>query len=170
MKTLSCSLLITLAMLGLAACTQTGSVAPTPLPPTAAPSLQPTAPLAQPLPAIIVTPGYPLPQELITGEADIIAPLIEGAALLMTRTQPAQPVLELSGDLPTPCYSLRYKVVPPDAAGLIKVSLAVLPPAPGTNCTDVVSTIKQQVPLGNLPSGLYTVLVNGQKVGSLQVP
>jgi hypothetical protein len=100
----------------------------------------------------------------------MVAPFIENVVLMMTKTVPHQPMLRVTGDLPTGCYSLHYKVYALDADWQVRVSLAVVPPAPGINCTQVVTSITQYIPLGNLAAGLYTVFVNGQKVGSLQVP
>ena len=161
-------LLIATMLLTLAACTQAASEAATPGSPTAA---HPSTPLATQLkPSLQVSLAYPAPGELPPGEDAMVQPFIESAALSMSTTVPAQPVLKVTGDLPTGCHTLQYKVAPPDTNHQVRVSLAVVPPAPHINCIQVVKTIEKEIPLGNLAPGLYQVLINGQKVGSLQVP
>jgi hypothetical protein len=155
-------------LLALAACTQAGSGAsPTVTPASSGPSTNP-APQLTPSPSI--SSAYPAPGELPPSEPAMLAPFMESAALLMTKTDPPQPLLRVTGDLPTGCYSLRHKVAPPDANGRINVSLAVVPPAPGVNCTDVTQAVTLDIPLEDLTAGLYQVYLNGVKVGSLQAP
>lgn len=143
--------------------------------PQSAPSLTITPRLstsgsATPSAPLIISPAYPAPGELPSGENAMVTPFIENAVLIMTKTVPHQPVLRVTGNLPTGCYSLQYKIYALDADWQVRVSLAVVPPPPGINCTQEVTFITQDIPLGNLAAGLYTVFVNGQQVDSLQVP
>ena len=121
-------------------------------------------------PTLEVHPGRPAAGELPAGSEGALSPFIEGASLGMSKTEPAQAVLIVAGDLPTPCHTLAFKVALPDPTNQIKVSLAILPPPARTNCTQTITPVKQEIPLGKLAPGTYTVFINGQKVGSITVP
>ena len=121
-------------------------------------------------PTLEVFPGYPAAAAVPAGSEEALFPFIEGASLAMSKTEPAQAVLIVAGDLPTPCHTLAFKVALPDPANQIMVSLAILPPPAGMNCIQTIAPIKQEIPLGKLAPGTYTVFINGQKVGSITVP
>jgi hypothetical protein len=165
-------------LLTLAACAQiaqpAGPVLVTTTPPAGKEVPSPTPPVVNPKPT--GTPespdttfqAYPLP-----GTPVVEGPLsgfIEGASLGMSKNAPARPVLNIAGDLPTPCHKLAFKVAQPDKDNQVYVSLAITPPSPGVNCIQVLSHAEQEIPLGNLIPGTYTVLLNGVKVGTISVP
>ena len=78
-------------------------------------------------------------------------------------------MLELKGNLPTPCHKLRVKVNPPDANQQIQVEVYSLAD-PAEICIQVLEAFQVSVPLKELPSGTYQVSVNQQPVGELTVP
>ena len=80
-----------------------------------------------------------------------------------------QPVLALSGSLPTPCHQLQTEVSKPDAQNRIQVSVYTLV-NPNTICTQVIKPFEKAVPLGALPPGTYTIYVNNAQVGEVTVP
>jgi hypothetical protein len=83
--------------------------------------------------------------------------------------QKKQAILNLSGNLPTPCHKLQTDVSAPDDQKQIKVSVYSLVD-PNVICAQVIKPFEAAVPLGTLASGSYTVLVNGQSAGSVTVP
>ena len=80
-----------------------------------------------------------------------------------------QLVLNLTGNLPTPCHKLQVDVSKPDAQNRISVDVNTTVD-PHVMCPQVIKPFETAYPLGALPSGSYTVLVNGKQVGQAQVP
>jgi predicted small lipoprotein YifL len=171
------SILAFTLLVSLAACaevaTPAGPEQPTNTPPAEKAAPSQTPPVEAPVPtknyAIVDSnlAQYPAPGEPVVEGP--LAALIEGSSLGMSQGVLPRPVLRVSGDLPTPCHELAYKVRPPDKDNQVFVSLAVVPPAKGINCIQVISPINKEIPLGDLASGTYTVFVNGVKVGTLTV-
>ena len=89
--------------------------------------------------------------------------------ILVMESFPPQYMLTLQGTLPTPCHQLRVEVAPPDDQNTIQVS-AYSVVDPNAICTQVLSPFQASVPLQGQPSGTYTVLVNGEEAGSIEVP
>lgn len=94
---------------------------------------------------------------------------VQTAELYMAESFPPQPFLHLSGELPTPCHELRILVNPPDDTDQIQVVVyAVVDPT--TVCIQVLEPFNNSIPLSNIPSGQFTVFVNGRKVAGLVMP
>jgi hypothetical protein len=94
---------------------------------------------------------------------------LDSQQILTLESFPPQFVLELKGNLPTPCHKLRIKVNPPDANQQINVDVYSLVD-PAEICIQVLEAFQVSVPLKDLPSGAYQVLVNQQPAGELTVP
>ncbi len=82
--------------------------------------------------------------------------------------------VRLSGNLPTPCHQLKSNVQPPDENGQINVNVFSVS-SPDSMCIQVLEPFSLTVPLefegmdaGALESGEYTVLVNGEAIGTIQ--
>ena len=71
----------------------------------------------------------------------------------------------LQGDLPDPCHALRVVVAPPDANNVINLDAYSLVD-PGKACITVLEPFSAEIPLGSYPDGDYTVMVNGERLGS----
>ena len=140
-------------------------------PATPAASPQPTLENTLPhnIPTLQLMPAYPAVGQSPTADPNL-EPFFEGSSLSMSKTDSGVALLIVAGDLPTPCNRLTYKVAPPDDQNQVKVSLAIVPPQPGENCIQVTQAVKQEIPLGKLPAGTYSVLLNGQLVGKITVP
>ena len=94
---------------------------------------------------------------------------VQTAELYMAESFPPQPFLHLSGELPTPCHELRILVNPPDDTDQIHVAVyAVIDPT--IVCIQVLEPFDISIPLSNIPSGQFTVFVNGRKVAGLVMP
>jgi hypothetical protein len=114
---------------------------------------------------------YPAPwqpqasdENLQRGEA-----FIDEMDILVMESYPPQYTLTLQGTLPTPCHQLRVEVAPPDSKNVIQVN-AYSVVDPSVICTQVLSPFEASVPLQGLPSGKYTVVVNGKEAGSIEMP
>jgi hypothetical protein len=79
-------------------------------------------------------------------------------------TQPGQASVFLKGDLPTPCNQLRVAISEPADNNVINLEVYSVVD-PNVRCTDVLQLFSVTIPLGNYPSGHYTVTVNGEKLG-----
>ena len=86
------------------------------------------------------------------------------AGLILRESFPVQVVLELSGELPTPCHQLRVSVEPPDQENKIQLD-AYTVVNPELICIQVVKPFQETIELGTFPGGHYTVWVNGEQVG-----
>ncbi|RPI27678.1 MAG: hypothetical protein EHM70_17575 [Chloroflexota bacterium] len=153
------------------------------------PSPQATSPDGQSLPETSPTQeGYPLPGGPVSPDDSRSAypsPLepkpedddftrgnvfIDAVEILTLESFPPQFVLNISGNLPTPCHELRAKVSKPNRNDEIEVEVYSIVD-PDSICIQVLEPFQDQVSLGrNLEAGTYTVLVNGEQVGTITVP
>jgi hypothetical protein len=159
-------LYLTLILVLLAACTPSAPASEV----RQVPTVTVSATASQQKTPLKVVPAYPAAGNLPADGGGALASFIEGAGLIMSKTDPGEALLVVGGDLPTPCDSLTFKVAQPDLKNQIMVSLAILPPAHGTNCEQAIQAVHKEIPLGKLTSGAYTVLINGQQAGSITVP
>lgn len=86
--------------------------------------------------------------------------MVESAAVVTG----SEPVLEVRGQLPTPCHEPSSEVVP--GAGTIDVRVFSLVEGDGL-CAQVVEPFTLAVPLGEMPSAPMAVRLNGETVGTL---
>ncbi|MPY96349.1 MAG: hypothetical protein GEV08_25780 [Acidimicrobiia bacterium] len=76
----------------------------------------------------------------------------------------ATPVLDIRGQLPTPCHQPTSEVVAGTGTIDVRVFSLVDPEA---MCAQVVEPFTLSVPLGALPAETATVLLNGEAVGTI---
>ena len=95
--------------------------------------------------------------------------LIQGPVYL-TETQiyvlesyPMQVMLEIKGNLPTPCHQLRAEVSEPDHQNRIQIEIYSLVD-PDIVCIQVLEPFEERLSLGSYTDGAYTVWINGEKV------
>lgn len=94
---------------------------------------------------------------------------IEEKDVLTMESMPPQFQLALAGNLPSPCHELRVSLPTPDDDNKIDVEVySVADPA--RICTQVLKPFQASIPLTGLEAGKYTVLVNGEAVGEIEVP
>ena len=86
------------------------------------------------------------------------------AILVIRESAPPQISLMVKGDLPTPCNQLRAEIGAPDAENKIEVDLYSVS-NPNKACTQVLKPFEESIDLGTLPTGHYTVWVNGEVAG-----
>lgn len=96
--------------------------------------------------------------------------LLDSASLQASAGQPGQADLMGSGSLPTPCNQLRVKLNPPDAQNKIVVEVYSVVEK-DKNCAQTLKAFQGKLAtLGGYPSGKYTVVVNDKPAGELTVP
>jgi hypothetical protein len=147
---------------------------------------QPTSPISYPPPGestpVPTTSIYPAPgtpgesapgippsgYEPQPGDEDLkrddVTLDLASSQLMVTATEPAQANVTLSGTLPDPCHFLRVVVTPPDNSDTINIEVYSLVD-PNTACITKVESFTASIPLGSYSSGVYTVMVNGGRLG-----
>jgi hypothetical protein len=89
---------------------------------------------------------------------------LDESTLVIRESFPPQISLSISGNLPTPCHSLRADISVPDQENKIAVDVYSVTD-PNKACVQVLSPFEESIELGTFPSGHYTVWVNGEMVG-----
>lgn len=132
---------------------------------------------------------YPEPQDLKPAEPGVVviptdheyapAPgddqlargnvFVEESGIILLESYPVQVKLQLVGNLPTPCHKLRAAVSLPDDNNRIKVEIYSLSD-PDLMCTQVLEPFTASIPLGSYTEGAFTVWVNGEGVGVIELP
>ena len=95
--------------------------------------------------------------------------LIENTNVVLPNSESEQVLLTLQGYLPTPCNVFQADVSAPDAENQIQVEAYSLAPVDQV-CIDIVQDFTTDVPLGMLPPGTYSIWLNGEAVGEVNVP
>ncbi|MBN8654700.1 MAG: hypothetical protein J0M11_03120 [Anaerolineae bacterium] len=124
-------------------------------------------------------PSYPNPVDSTQPQSDAYAPKPEDASLtrgeayvdssqlLTLESFPLQFMLNLKGNLPTPCNQLRIAVSPPDAENKVNVEVYSVS-NPDEICVQVLAPFEVNYSLGSFPAGTYSLWVNGVKVADFQ--
>jgi hypothetical protein len=76
--------------------------------------------------------------------------------------------LHLVGNVPNPCYSLRVVVHEPDAQKRLNVEVYSVAD-PEKLCADMLQPFDETIALDTLAVGKYTVYINEEKLGPLEV-
>jgi hypothetical protein len=84
--------------------------------------------------------------------------------LVVTASDPAQAKAVLTGNMSDPCHSLRVVVTPPDASNTINIDVYTLVDT-NTACITKLDPFIANIPLGSYASGVYVVMVNGERLG-----
>jgi hypothetical protein len=166
----------------LAACTpESKNQAPTVVlvPPTFAPTQPPDMP---PQPPAIPTPISPNPEDSVNNPPQSTNPyapqpgdenmqrspaFVDKMDILAAESYPLQYRLELAGSLPTPCHQLRISIQEPDTSGNIYMEVYSLDS--GQMCTQMLQPFDATIPL-QYPPGQYTLWINTQQIGTLDIP
>jgi hypothetical protein len=93
---------------------------------------------------------------------------LDSADLLILESFPPQYRLLLKGNLPDPCHRLEVVVPAPNAEGIIDLQVFSLA-NPETICIQVLEPFEESVSLDGFPPGIYSVEVNGEPVGQMEV-
>lgn len=128
------------------------------------PTLEPQPEVWQPTP---IKPDWkPQPGDEALSRGPVF---LDQTDLLVLESFPPQYRLHLKGSLPTVCHQLRVAVPPPDDQKRIQVDVYSLVEKDAI-CIQVLAPFEVTVPLEGLPTGSYSVWVNGEKIGEMMVP
>lgn len=95
---------------------------------------------------------------------------ITSAEILSQESFPPQFTLDIQGRKATPCHQLRAQVNAPDPVdNSIRVAVYTVVD-PQAICVQVIQDFALNIPLGSLPAGQYTVLVNESEIGQIVAP
>ena len=125
--------------------------------------------------SVAATPGQGQPtqggEEPPTGDMVHGPVFIDDVQLLIMESFPIQVMLNITGELPTPCHVFQADVSEPDEANEIRVEVYSVV-AEGEVCIEVIQPFNENVsiPMAGKPDGVYSVWVNGEKVGDFSYP
>ena len=119
-------------------------------------------------------PGSTVAEPPGVPRADPVKPPVEkgvftlsSADVLVMESYPIQVTVVVDGTIPTPCDSAGWKVEIVGDEILVEVySIPLNDPA--VSCIAQVEDVAVTVPLGSFQDGAYTVIVNGETVGSFE--
>lgn len=107
-------------------------------------------------------PFQPLESDAVLQHGEVF---IDSADLLILESYPIQINLVLQGNLPTPCHQLRIVANQPDENNRILVEVySVVDPE--QVCIQMLESFEVTYHLGSFPTGSYTILVNGEEIGT----
>lgn len=102
----------------------------------------------------------PKPDDAILIRSDVY---IDSTEMLVLESYPLQFMLNIKGNLPTPCNALRVLVNPPDTENKIYLDVYSVV-SPDKVCAQVLSPFDVNISLGSYPTGHYFLYVNGNQV------
>jgi len=94
---------------------------------------------------------------------------VDRSDVLMLESFPVQVRLHVTGTLPTPCHEPLWEVTGPDEEARILVDL-YSESDPGLACIQVLEPFDVSIPLGSYSEVSFTVWLNGQQVGEIELP
>lgn len=96
---------------------------------------------------------------------------IESIGIAILESYPIQVMVNVEGNLPTPCNSFAADVSSPDEDNRIHIDMYSLVD-PAATCMAVLEPFSANVPvpLGGVADGEYTIWVNGEEVGAFNYP
>lgn len=93
---------------------------------------------------------------------------LDSSSVVLLESNPPQVKLHLKGNLPNPCHKLRVNPAQPDAQKRIQVEVYSVA-KPGELCTEVLQEFEAEISLGSLPTGHYSIYINGELLGEFDV-
>jgi hypothetical protein len=94
---------------------------------------------------------------------------IEHTEILLLESYPVQINLLITGTLPDPCHKLRAEAFPADDQNRIDVDLYSVFDS-GEMCTQVIEPFDATIPLGAYAEGVYSIWLNGEEIGTIELP
>lgn len=92
---------------------------------------------------------------------------LDSSDLLTLESFPVQFMLNLKGNVPTPCHQLRIAVSPPDTSNKVIVDVYSVA-NPDDVCAQVLEPFDVNFSLGSYAEGKYSLWVNGEMVAEFQ--
>jgi hypothetical protein len=122
---------------------------------------------AAPTPLKFDNPYAPQP-----GDSDLMAGdiKVDSASVFLAESLPPQVMVQINYFQPTPCYQLRVEASGPDANNQIDLkAYAVAEKDKPCALMALATPLQASLNLGSLPKGHYTILLNGQQIGEVDV-
>lgn len=94
---------------------------------------------------------------------------IEDVEILLLESYPVQIRLLLTGNLPDPCHMLRAEAFPADDQNRIDVNVYSVFDS-GEMCIQVIEPFEATIPIGAYAEGTYSIWVNGEEIGTVDLP
>jgi hypothetical protein len=107
---------------------------------------------------------------LAPGTSEPVAGAVEitHSEVRLLESYPVQVHLLVEGNLPSPCYELRWEVAEPDEENRILVRVWGEMDSQAI-CAQVIERFEETIPLGTYTSGAYTVWVNEEQVNQFDL-
>jgi hypothetical protein len=122
---------------------------------------------ATPAPLKFDNPYAPQPSDsdLMAGEIKV-----DSASVFLAESQPPQVMVQINYFQPTPCYELRVEASGPDAQNQINLkAYAVAEKDKPCPLMALATPLQASLNLGSLPKGHYTILINGDQIGEVDI-
>ncbi|MGE5377873.1 MAG: hypothetical protein ACM3XO_22660 [Bacteroidota bacterium] len=122
---------------------------------------------AAPAPLKFDNPYAPQP-----GDSDLMAGdiKVDSASVFLAESQPPQVMVQINYFQPTPCYQLRVEASGPDAKNQINLkAYAVAEKDKPCTLMALATPLQASLNLGSLPKGHYTILLNGDQIGAVEI-
>jgi len=94
---------------------------------------------------------------------------IDSMELLTLESFPPQYRLHITGSTPTPCHQLRVKFEGPNDVSNILVEIYSVSD-PQAICIQVLAPFDLSIPINVSVAGTFTIIANGQDLGTIEVP
>ncbi len=102
------------------------------------------------------------------GDSDLMAGdiTVNSSSVFMAKSQPPQLMVNFAYFQPTPCYQLRVEISGPDDQNQISLkAYAVAEKDKACTLMALATPLEASLNLGSLPSGHYSVSLNGDQIG-----
>jgi hypothetical protein len=106
------------------------------------------------------------------GDGDLMAGdiKVDSASVFLAESQPPQVMVQINYFQPTPCYQLRVEASGPDAQNQINLkAYAVAEKDKPCTLMALATPLQASLNLGSLPKGHYTILLNGDQIGVVEI-
>jgi hypothetical protein len=95
---------------------------------------------------------------------------VDSASVSLAESQPPQVMVQINYFQPTPCYKLRVEPSGPDAQNQINLkAYAVAEKDKPCTLMALATPLQASLNLGSLPKGHYTILLNGNQIGEIDI-
>ena len=106
------------------------------------------------------------------GDRDLMAGdiKVDSASIFLAESQPPQLMVQINYFPPTPCYQLRVETSGPNVQNQIDLKAYAVAEKDKPCTLMALATLQQaSLNLGSLPKGHYTILLNGDQVGVIDI-
>lgn len=116
-------------------------------------------------------PETPAPPTAIEGEMIRGPVYMSQTSILIMESFPIQVAVQIQGELPTPCHTLRSQIGEPDVNNEIRIDV-FSEAAADVVCVQVLQPFEEslRLPMEGKPDGTYRVYINGELVGEFSYP